>query len=150
MEDFLLEVSQEFTELNIYTTIFKFTLASIMGFLTAFNIFIIKDIFKSKSKLRVAKSQILLCLAGAMVMTLIAGDTSRALGVFALGGFVRFRTSIKEPADTVTMLILLALGMTIGVGLYAQAIIVFIFLYFLTSILHNIKIKEPIKNKNEN
>lgn len=65
------------------------------------------------------KAQILICLAGAIMTTVIGtgdGATARAFALLGLGSFIRFRTAVKSPADTAILFVLIAIGMACGVG----------------------------------
>jgi hypothetical protein len=61
-------------------------------------------------------AQILLCVAGAMVMVVIGSSVARAFGVAGAAGIVRFRTPVEDPKDTTILFLLVALGMACGVG----------------------------------
>lgn len=63
------------------------------------------------------QAQVLLCVAGAMVMVIIGSSVARAFGVAGAAGIVRFRTPVEDPKDTTILFLLVALGMACGVGL---------------------------------
>jgi hypothetical protein len=63
------------------------------------------------------QAQVLLCVAGAMVMIIIGSSVARAFGVAGAAGIVRFRTPVEDPKDTTILFLLVALGMACGVGL---------------------------------
>ncbi len=62
------------------------------------------------------QAQVLLCVAGAMVMVIIGNSVARAFGVVGAAGIVRFRTPVEDPKDTTILFLLVALGMACGVG----------------------------------
>src|SRR5215813_1782818 len=62
------------------------------------------------------QAQVLLCIAGAMVMIIIGGSAARAFGVLGAAGIVRFRTPVEDPKDTTILFLLIGLGMACGVG----------------------------------
>jgi len=62
------------------------------------------------------QAQVLLCLAGALVMVIIGNSVARAFGVVGAAGIVRFRTPVEDPKDTTILFLLVALGMACGVG----------------------------------
>lgn len=62
------------------------------------------------------QAQVLLCVAGAMVMIIIGNSVARAFGVAGAAGIVRFRTPVEDPKDTTLLFLLVALGMACGVG----------------------------------
>ena len=67
------------------------------------------------------QAQVLLCLAGAMIMVIIGSSIARAFGVAGAAGIVRFRTPVEDPKDTTILFLLVALGMACGVGLLEVA-----------------------------
>src|SRR3954464_1232492 len=56
------------------------------------------------------QAQVLLCVAGAMVMVIIGSSVARAFGVAGAAGIVRFRTPVEDPKDTTILFLLVALG----------------------------------------
>jgi hypothetical protein len=52
------------------------------------------------------QAQVLLCVAGAMMMIIIGNSLARAFGIRGAAGIVRFRTPVDDPKD-VTILFLL-------------------------------------------
>ena len=80
----------------------------------------------TKKKLDTIKAQILICIAGAMLVILVEGAVERAFGLLGLGSFIRFRTSVKDPRETALMFLLIGLGMAAGlemvwVGIFGAA-----------------------------
>ena len=67
------------------------------------------------------QAQILLCVSGAMMMIIIANSVARALGIAGAASIIRFRTPVEDPKDSVILLLLLALGMSCGLGMFAVA-----------------------------
>lgn len=67
------------------------------------------------------QAQVLLCVAGAMIMIIIGNSVARAFGVAGAAGIVRFRTPVDDPKDTTILFLLVALGMACGVGLIEVA-----------------------------
>ena len=68
-----------------------------------------------------AQSQVLLCVAGALMMLIIGNSLARAFGVAGAASIVRFRTPVDDPKDATTLFILMALGMSVGLGTFAVA-----------------------------
>ena len=66
-------------------------------------------------------AQVLLCVAGALMMILIGDSLARAFGVAGGASIVRFRTPVEDPKDTMILFLLLGLGMACGVGAFALA-----------------------------
>jgi len=67
------------------------------------------------------QAQVLLCVAGAMVMVIIGSSVARAFGVAGAAGIVRFRTPVEDPKDSTILFLLIGLGMACGVGLLEVA-----------------------------
>lgn len=67
------------------------------------------------------QAQVLLCVAGAMVMIIIGSSVARAFGVAGAAGIVRFRTPVEDPKDTTILFLLVGFGMACGVGLLEVA-----------------------------
>ncbi len=68
-----------------------------------------------------AQAQVLLCIAGALMMIIIGDSLARAFGVAGGAAIVRFRTSIENPRDGMVLFLLLGLGMACGLGAFALA-----------------------------
>ena len=67
------------------------------------------------------QAQILLCVAGALMMIIIGSSVPRALGIAGAAGLIRFRTPIKDPKDSIVLILLLGLGMACGRGAFTVA-----------------------------
>jgi hypothetical protein len=67
------------------------------------------------------QAEILLCVAGAMMMIIIGNSTARALGIAGGASIIRFRTPVKDPKDAIVFLLMLGLGMSCGLGNLAVA-----------------------------
>lgn len=70
-----------------------------------------------------AQSYVLLCVAGALTMTMIGDSLPRAFGVAGAASIVKFRTPIDDPRDGTALFLLMGLGMACGVGSYSIALI---------------------------
>ena len=81
------------------------------------------------------QAQILLCVAGAMVMVIIGNSLARAFGVAGAAGIVRFRTPVEDPKDTTILFLLIGLGMACGVGLLEVAALGTVFLCLVLVLL---------------
>lgn len=68
-----------------------------------------------------AQAQILLCVAGALMMIIIGSSLARALGIAGGATIIRFRTPVEDPKDTTVLFLLLGLGMAAGLGSFAVA-----------------------------
>jgi hypothetical protein len=63
-----------------------------------------------------AHAQILLCVAGAMMMALINDSLARAFGIAGAASIIRFRTPVDDPKNAVVLFLLMGLGMACGLG----------------------------------
>jgi hypothetical protein len=68
-----------------------------------------------------AQAQVLLCVAGALMMIIIGNSLARALGIAGGATIIRFRTPVEDPKDTTVLFVLLGLGMASGLGSFAVA-----------------------------
>lgn len=71
---------------------------------------------------RIAHAKVLLTLAATVLVIVLQQSAVLALGLVGMGAFVRFRTSIRDPADTAMIFVLVALGMATGLGLFFHAV----------------------------
>jgi len=67
------------------------------------------------------QAQVLLCVAGALMMILIGNSVARAFGLAGAASIIRFRTPVEDPRDTTFLFLLVGLGMACGVGAFAVA-----------------------------
>jgi hypothetical protein len=70
----------------------------------------------------VIQAQILLAVVGAIIIVVVAESLARAFAIVGAAGLVRYRARIADPKDAGVMLMALAVGLTVGSGLYAFAI----------------------------
>jgi anti-anti-sigma factor len=68
-----------------------------------------------------AHAQMLLCVAGALMMIVIGSSLARAFGVVGAASIIRFRTPVDDPKDVTVLFILMGLGMATGLGAFAVA-----------------------------
>jgi hypothetical protein len=71
-----------------------------------------------------AQSQLLIAVAGVVMVVVIGESTARAFGLVGLGAFVRFRSGIKDPRDAAAMFMMIGIGMSCGLGLISTAVLV--------------------------
>jgi len=67
------------------------------------------------------QAQVLLCVAGALIMIIIGSSLARAFGIAGAASIIRFRTPVEDPRDITVLFILMALGMAAGLGGFAVA-----------------------------
>ena len=68
-----------------------------------------------------AQAQVMLCVAGALMMIIIGNSAARALGIAGGASIVRFRTPVDDAKDTTILFLVLGLGMACGLGAIAAA-----------------------------
>jgi len=74
-----------------------------------------------------AQAQTLIAVAGAIMVAVIGDSTARAFGLVGLGGFIRFRSGIKDPREAAIMFVMIGLGMACGLGAVPVAIVAAVF-----------------------
>jgi Domain of unknown function (DUF4956) len=75
----------------------------------------------------VAQAQTLIAVAGALMVVVIGHSTARAFGLVGLGGFIRFRSGIKDTRDAAIMFVMIGIGMACGLGAVPMAVVATIF-----------------------
>jgi uncharacterized membrane protein YhiD involved in acid resistance len=75
----------------------------------------------------VVQAQILLAIVGAMIIVVVAESLARAFAIVGAAGLVRYRARINDPKDAGVMLVALAVGLTVGSGLFLFATIACVF-----------------------
>ncbi|MEZ4364900.1 MAG: DUF4956 domain-containing protein [Kofleriaceae bacterium] len=74
-------------------------------------------------KSETAQAQVLIAVSGALMVAVIGDSMARAFGLVGLGGFIRFRSGIKDPRDAAVMFIMIGIGMACGLGLVPLALV---------------------------
>jgi hypothetical protein len=82
------------------------------------------------------QAQILLCVAGALVVMLIGDSLARAVGILGGASLIRFRTPIEDPKDATVLFLLMGVGMATGLGHFGVAGLAVLFLTLLLPGLH--------------
>ena len=67
------------------------------------------------------QAQVLLCVAGALMMIIIGTSVARAFGIAGAASIIRFRTPVEDARDITVLFILMGLGMAAGLGGFAVA-----------------------------
>jgi hypothetical protein len=75
----------------------------------------------------VAQAQTLIAVAGALMVVVIGHSTARAFGLVGLGGFIRFRSGIKDTRDAAIMFVMIGIGMACGLGAVPMALMATLF-----------------------
>ena len=74
-------------------------------------------------KTEMIQAQVLLCTAAAVITVVIGNSVAKAFGLVGLGGFVRFRSGLKDPRDAAILFLVIGLGMACGHGNLPMAIV---------------------------
>lgn len=82
-----------------------------------------------------ARAQILIAVAGALMVVVVGDSMARAFGLVGIGGFIRFRTSIRNPRDTAFLFLLIGLGMACGLQHWEVVITGTVFLMLLITVV---------------
>ena len=90
-----------------------------------------------------AQAEVLLCMAGALMMIIIGDSLARALGIAGGATIVRFRTPVEDPKDTTVLFLLLGLGMACGLGFLSVAGVGMAFLCLCLVLLDLIVERKP-------
>ena len=83
---------------------------------------------KQRPRSEMVQTQLLMCVAGALVSSVVGDSLARAFGLVGLGGFIRFRSGLKDPRDAASLFVLIGLGMACGMGATQVAIVGWAFL----------------------
>ena len=89
------------------------------------------------------QAQVLLCIAGALMMILIGSSVARAFGIAGAASIIRFRTPIEDARDITVLFILMGLGMAAGLGGFALAGLGTLFLCAMLPILNMFSSQKP-------
>ncbi len=86
---------------------------------------------KPLPKIEMVQAQVLLCCAAAVITVVIGDSVAKAFGLVGLGGFVRFRSGLKDPRDAAILFLMIGLGMACGHGSIRLALVGAGFVAFL-------------------
>jgi anti-anti-sigma factor len=89
------------------------------------------------------QAQVLLCIAGALMMILIGNSVARAFGIAGAASVIRFRTPVDDARDITILFILMGLGMAAGLGALAVAGMGTLFLCAMIPILNVFSSERP-------
>lgn len=76
-------------------------------------------------------AQVLLCTAAAVVTAVIGDSMAKAFGLVGLGGFVRFRSGVRDRRDAALLFLVIGLGMACGHGSLGLAAVGAAFVFLL-------------------
>ena len=89
------------------------------------------------------QAQVLLCIAGALMMIIIGNSVARAFGIAGAASIIRFRTPVEDARDITILFILMGLGMAAGLGALAVAGLGTLFLCAMIPILNVFSSERP-------
>jgi hypothetical protein len=94
-------------------------------------------------------AQVLIAVAGALIVTVIGNNVALAFGLVGLGGFIRFRSGIKDPREAGVMFLMIGIGMASGVGLMPVALTATAFGVVLLAVLDVVekKRRQPVRRR---
>jgi uncharacterized membrane protein YhiD involved in acid resistance len=102
--------------LTMSSLLMRFTLALVLGAFLAYRPW--RKLMPAALPMpsETAHTHVLIAVAGAVMTTVIGDSMSRAFGLVGLGGFIRFRSGIKDPRDAAAMFVMIGVGMACGLG----------------------------------
>jgi len=102
--------------------LFRLAAAFFLGLAVALHPFRYPRMMKTPEGRSALHAQILIGVGGCLMVLVVEDSAARAFGLLGLGSFVRFRTAVKDPVETVLMFFAIGLGMAAGLELYDLAI----------------------------
>ncbi len=109
--------------------------AALLGTLIAVHPLRFRRLMHNKRGREMLKAEVLICVAGALLVVVIGDSAARAFGLLGLGSFIRFRTAMKSPADTAIFFLLIGIGMACGVDRFGAAAFGTLFLLLILTVL---------------
>jgi hypothetical protein len=85
----------------------------------------------------VIQAQILLAVVGALIISVVGDSLARAFAIVGAAGLVRYRARIADPKDAGVMLVALAIGLTVGSGMYVLAVVACAFISVVLWVLES-------------
>jgi hypothetical protein len=80
-------------------------------------------------------AQVLIAVAGGLMTAVIGNNVALAFALVGLGGFIRFRSGIKDPREAGVMFLMIGIGMACGIGSIPVALTATVFGIVLLTIL---------------
>jgi len=72
-------------------------------------------------------AQVLIAVSGGLMTAVIGNNVALAFALVGLGGFIRFRSGIKDPRDAAVMFVMIGVGMACGLGAVPMALVATLF-----------------------
>ncbi|WP_224242215.1 DUF4956 domain-containing protein [Hyalangium gracile] len=122
LESVLQDLNVGDSRLDVVSLLMRFTLALVLGAILAYRPW--RKLMPNAPPLisETAQTQVLVAVAGALMTTVIGDSVSRAFSLVGLGGFIRFRSGIKDPRDAAAMFVMIGVGMGCGLGAASVAL----------------------------
>ena len=119
----------------------KLVVAAIIGFIVT----AVQRYYKSDRTANptLEQAQVLLCVAGALMMLIIGSSVARAFGIAGAASIIRFRTPVEDARDITVLFILMGLGMAAGLGGFAVAGLGTVFLCAMFPLLNTFASARP-------
>lgn len=80
-------------------------------------------------------AQVLIAVAGALMTSIIGNNVALAFGLVGLGGFIRFRSGIKDAREAGVMFLMIGIGMACGIGQLPTALVAVVSAIILLTVL---------------
>ncbi len=110
-------------------------IAAALGAAIGYHPLRVRSIGVKKEEAEVPKALILIAVAGAVICSLVAEQPAIAFALFGFGRFIRFRTQMKSPKETVVVFICGGLGCVCGLHGFELAIMGTAFVWGLIWVL---------------
>jgi hypothetical protein len=112
---------------HIVVVLARFLIAALLGAVVAFRPWrrLLRDVPPISRE--TAQAQTLIAMAGAIMVAIIGDSTALAFGLVGLGGFIRFRSGIKDTRDAAVMFVMIGIGMACGLGAIPMAVVATVF-----------------------
>lgn len=109
--------------------------ATLVGALLALHPLRLKRLGFARLDWDTIRAQVLIAVAGCLMVVVVGDSTARAFGLVGIGSFVRFRTVLKSARDAAVIFLLIGLGMACGLKVWpvvvAGTAFVFVVLFFI-------------------
>jgi hypothetical protein len=112
----------------------RMAVATVLGSTIAFRAWRRLMPFMSRPSLQTAQAQTLIASASAVMVVVIGDSPARAFGLVGLGSFIRFRSGISDPRDAAVLFVMIGVGMSCGLGLFAMATASTVFVALLLTV----------------
>ena len=111
-------------EIDWFARLFHMVLAGALAAFVAYRPWRYYMFHTRPPKRETADTQVMLAVAGAVIIIIVGDSLARAFGLVGLGGVVRFRSDITDTRDAALMFLLIGVGMACGLGFVALAVVI--------------------------